>query len=72
MEMTDGAHRRDHDQNASVDPTEAGPNRESLIRKVSEHPAGHVPRAHIAPFLEFRDGRITAQRNCDCYERPGG
>lgn len=31
-------------------------------------PAGHVMRAHIAAFLEFRDGRIVAQRNYDCYE----
>ncbi|MER6439066.1 nuclear transport factor 2 family protein [Streptomyces sp. NPDC001185] len=31
-------------------------------------PAGHVMRAHIATFLEFRDGRIVAQRNYDCYE----
>ncbi|WP_304454928.1 nuclear transport factor 2 family protein [Nocardiopsis sp. YSL2] len=31
--------------------------------------AGQVLRAHIAAFLEFRDGRIIAQRNYDCYER---
>ncbi|AIS02365.1 hypothetical protein SGLAU_32155 [Streptomyces glaucescens] len=31
-------------------------------------PEGHVMRAHIAAFLEFRDGRIVAQRNYDCYE----
>lgn len=32
-------------------------------------PSGHVLRARIAVFLEFRDGRIVAQRNYDCYER---
>lgn len=31
-------------------------------------PAGHVLRAHIAAFLDFRDGRICGQRNYDCYE----
>jgi ketosteroid isomerase-like protein len=31
-------------------------------------PAGHVMRAHIATFLDFRDGRIAGQRNYDCYE----
>ncbi len=31
--------------------------------------AGPVVRAHIAAFLEFRDGKIIAQRNYDCYER---
>ncbi|WP_232832022.1 nuclear transport factor 2 family protein [Nocardiopsis sp. FIRDI 009] len=31
-------------------------------------PAGHVLRAHVAAFLDFRDGRIVAQRNYDCYE----
>lgn len=30
--------------------------------------AGHAMRAHIAAFLEFRDGKIIAQRNYDCYE----
>ncbi|MFB7723852.1 nuclear transport factor 2 family protein [Nocardia sp. NPDC056100] len=35
---------------------------------MGELPAGHVLRAHIATVLEFRDGKILAQRNYDCYE----
>lgn len=31
-------------------------------------PEGFEMRAHIAMFLELRDGRIAAQRNYDCYE----
>lgn len=34
-----------------------------------ELPAGHVMRAHIGAFLDFRDGKICGQRNYDCYER---
>ena len=29
--------------------------------------AGSQMRAHFAAFLEFRDGKILAQRNYDCY-----
>ncbi|MBZ4322927.1 nuclear transport factor 2 family protein [Streptomyces huiliensis] len=32
-------------------------------------PAGHELRARLAVFLEFRDGRIVAQRNYDCFDR---
>jgi ketosteroid isomerase-like protein len=32
-------------------------------------PAGGQMRAHIAMFLEYRDGRIACQRNYDCFER---
>jgi ketosteroid isomerase-like protein len=31
-------------------------------------PAGGEMRAHFAMFLEFREGRIVAQRNYDCFE----
>ncbi|AQZ60757.1 unnamed protein product [[Actinomadura] parvosata subsp. kistnae] len=41
----------------------------TLAVPLGDLPAGHVLRAHIATFLEFRDGRIVAQRNYDCYER---
>ncbi|MGW3990583.1 nuclear transport factor 2 family protein [Streptomyces sp. NPDC004830] len=40
----------------------------TLATGFGDLPAGHVMRAHIAAFLEFRDGRIIAQRNYDCYE----
>lgn len=30
-------------------------------------PAGTVMRARFARFYEFRDGRIAAQRNHDCF-----
>ena len=31
-------------------------------------PAGGEMRAHFGVFLEFRDGRIAAQRNYDCFD----
>jgi hypothetical protein len=32
-------------------------------------PVGHVMRAHIGAFFDIRDGRISGQRNYDCYDR---
>lgn len=43
----------------------------TLAGPLGDLPAGHVLRARIATFLEFRDGRIIAQRNYDCYDRLG-
>lgn len=43
----------------------------TLAVPMGELPTGHVLRAHIAAFLDFRDGRILAQRNYDCYEPLG-
>ncbi|GAA2622079.1 nuclear transport factor 2 family protein [Actinomadura fulvescens] len=31
--------------------------------------SGPTLRAHIATFLDFRDGKICGQRNYDCYEK---
>jgi len=31
-------------------------------------PEGGQMRAHFAVFLEFREGKIVAQRNYDCFE----
>ncbi|MGI5380431.1 nuclear transport factor 2 family protein [Streptomyces sp. CA-251387] len=41
----------------------------TLAVSLGDLTAGQVLRAHIAAFLEFRDGKIIAQRNYDCYER---
>ena len=41
----------------------------TLAVQLGNLPAGHTMRAHIAAFLEFRDGKIIALRNYNCYER---
>jgi ketosteroid isomerase-like protein len=37
---------------------------------IGQLPAGGKVRARFAVFLEYRDGKIAAQRNYDCFE-PG-
>jgi ketosteroid isomerase-like protein len=40
----------------------------TLAMPVETLPAGAEMRAYFAMFLEFRDGKIVAQRNYDCFE----
>ena len=40
----------------------------TLSTPVGSLPAGGEMRAHVAVVLEFRDGKIVAQRHYDCYE----
>jgi ketosteroid isomerase-like protein len=40
----------------------------TLAVAVASLPAGAEMRGRFACFLEFRDGRIVAQRNYDCFE----
>lgn len=40
----------------------------TLAHGVGSLPAGYVMRARFATFLQFRDGKIIAQRNYDCFE----
>lgn len=40
----------------------------TLAVPVGTLPAGSSMSAHFAVFLEFRDGKIVAQRNYDCFE----
>jgi ketosteroid isomerase-like protein len=40
----------------------------TLAVPVGSFPAGGEMRARFAVFLDFRDGKIVAQRNYDCFE----
>lgn len=40
----------------------------TLAIPIGSLPAGGEMRAHFAVFLEFRGGRIAAQRNYDCFD----
>jgi ketosteroid isomerase-like protein len=40
----------------------------TLAVPIGTLPAAGTMRAHFAVFLDFRDGRIAAQRNYDCFE----
>ena len=40
----------------------------TLAAPIGSLPAGGAMRAHFAVFIEFRDGKIVAQRNYDCFE----
>jgi len=39
-----------------------------LANPIGSLKAGDRMRAHFAMFFQFRDGRIAAQRNYDCFE----
>ena len=40
----------------------------TLAVPFGELPVGGQMRARFAVFLEYRDGKIAAQRNYDCFE----
>ncbi len=40
----------------------------TLAVPIGSLPAGAEMRARFAVFLQFRDGKIVAQRNYDCFE----
>lgn len=40
----------------------------TLAVRAPSLPADGQMRAHFAVFLEFRDGKIVAQRNYDCFD----
>ena len=40
----------------------------TLLVSFQHIPAGGQMRAHVAIFLTFKNGKITSQRNYDCYD----
>jgi ketosteroid isomerase-like protein len=40
----------------------------TLAQSLGNLAAGSEMRAHSAMFFEFKDGKITSQRNYDCFE----
>ena len=40
----------------------------TLALPFQSKPAGAQLRAHFAAFLQFKGGKIVAQRNYDCYD----
>ncbi len=40
----------------------------TLAQAIGPSPAGTIMKARFGQFFEFRDGRIVAQRNYDCFE----
>lgn len=40
----------------------------TLAIAIADLPAGFEMRAHFAMFIDFRDGKIAAQRNYDCFD----
>jgi hypothetical protein len=40
-----------------------------ITHEMGTLPAGSQMKAYCAMFLEFQEGKIVGQRNCDCFEK---